>query len=157
MEEKAAANPELAKHRTLHLEERNPLNGALISRRRIEVWRSRARGIKARRLYDESGRLIAGDWQPEAGARLIYKHGSKPVQSSAPKIQTGSQLSFDEVWLWEPAAGDFTALIKQVAPAAIEEARVEENATGYVIRYERETAAGSGLIKASLVLSRAIR
>lgn len=154
-EEKTAADPELATHRIIHLEERHPTDSALISRRRIEVWQSRARRVKARRLYGERGRLIAGDWQPEDGARLIYRRGAKPAQSSAPKMQTGSQLSFDEVWLWEPAAGDFTALIKQVASAAVEDAVVEENATDYVIRYERETAAGSGLVKAMLVLRRA--
>jgi len=155
-EEKTAADPEVTTHRIIHLEERRPTDGALISRRRIEVWRSRARGVKARRLYDEKGQLIAGEWRRDDGARLIYRRGAKPAQSSAPMMQNGSRLSFDEVWLWEPAAGDFTELIKQVAPAAVEEAVVEQNATDYVIRYERETAAaGSGLMKATLVLSRA--
>jgi len=134
------SNPELATHRTWRLEERDA-NGTLRSRRRIEVWQSRAQQVTARRLYDESGKLIAGDWRGENGVRTIYRW-------PAAQEQLAADLSFASVWLLEPAARDFSALIGDTAAGI-----VEQDAGDYMIRYER--AAGAGLIKASLVIRRA--
>ncbi len=139
-EAQIASNPELATHRTWRLEERDA-SGKLLSSRRIEVWQSSAQQVTARRLYGESGELIAGDWRGANGARRIYRW-------PAPTEPLAANLSFASVWLREPAAGDFTALIGAAASGI-----VEQDALDYVIRYERD--ATGGLIKASLIVRRA--
>ncbi len=139
-EARIASNPELATHRTWRLEERDA-NGKLLSSRRIEVWQSSAQQVTARRLYDESGELIAGEWRGAGRARTLYRWPEAPGPLAA-------DLNFASVWLREAAAGDFSALIENTAAGIVEQDTVD-----YVIRYER--AADAGLIKASLVIRRA--
>jgi len=56
-----AGSTDLAVHRVIDLEERR-VGGELIARNHIEVWRDTARNLSARRVYDDDGRLIAGQW-----------------------------------------------------------------------------------------------
>ncbi len=141
-EKQIAADPALTAHRSIELTERDARTGALISHRRIEVWQSRARRLKALRVRDEQGRLIAGEWRRDDGGGVIYRRDGKPAEAPAP------QLSFADVWRWEPTAGDFVTLIGQPASAI-----VAETAADYVIRYRRDFS--DGLTQASLVLRRA--
>ncbi|HYK20000.1 MAG TPA: sigma-70 family RNA polymerase sigma factor, partial [Pyrinomonadaceae bacterium] len=46
--------PDLVSHRFINLEERHSAEGAVVARRRIEIWENRANGNHAQRLYDES-------------------------------------------------------------------------------------------------------
>jgi DNA-directed RNA polymerase specialized sigma24 family protein len=140
-EDKIDRNPSLVQHRMLDLEERRPVDGRVISRSRIEVWHSGAQGVRARRLYDQKRRLIAGEWTRADGSRKIYR----PKGADAPRSL--------EVWQLELSARDFSALIKQVDVAT-----VEETAQTYVIKYQ---PAGRHLIlppaeltKASITLSK---
>jgi len=137
-------------HRTISLEEKSSA-GALIARRKLEVWQSAERGMTARRLYDERGSLVAGDWRKTGGVQTIYHHGSRPqVQSVSGPI---ADLSFDNAWQLSPSAEEFTSLIGR------SEAQLGETATSYVITYGRAAhdsrALIPQLIKATLVLSRA--
>jgi len=148
-EESAAGDLERAIHRTIQLEERRVSDGAILSSRHIETWQSRAGKVVARRLFDERGQLIAGEWRNDQGSRTLYRRGAKPSPLPAMDARSDPMPGFDGVWLRELSARNFTALIGQPSLAT-----VEETATDYVIRYEREAGA-SGLIKASLVLDRA--
>lgn len=150
-EESAGARADQVLHRTVTLEERSA-DGLLIARRRVEVWQSAGRGITARRLYDERGQLVAGDWQRADGVETLYGHGLRPRVRLAPEAG-GSKpaISFDDAWRLSPSAKEFAALVGDV-----EGARVEEQPGRYVITYAKAAGGnGPGLSKAVLVLSRA--
>jgi DNA-directed RNA polymerase specialized sigma24 family protein len=137
-------------HRTVSLEEKSS-TGALIARNRIEVWQSGERGITARRLYDERGALVSGDWRRSDGVQTLYHHGAHPQLQLAPDKRDGAAIRFDVVWQLGLTAKEFTSLI-----GTVESARVEETATTYIIDYDCELSAGTpGIARARLVLSRA--
>jgi RNA polymerase sigma factor (sigma-70 family) len=140
-EEKIDRDPNIVQHRTLDLEERKPGDGRVISRSRVEVWHSGARGITARRLYDQKNRLIAGEWTMTDGTRKVYR-------------QKGGDLKRNlDVWQLDLSAREFSTLIKQV-----DVAKVEETAQTYVIRYQsaelRLILPSAELTKATITLSK---
>jgi RNA polymerase sigma factor (sigma-70 family) len=138
-----------ASHRLINLEERRSSEGAVVSRRRIEIWQNHATGDRAQRLYDETNQLIAGTWQKNGGARVVYQHGSKPQPQAAPAVPADLLLSLDNIWLIDPSAKVFRSLIAE--PSAV---KVERRSTSYVLTYEKERAIGtSRLLKATLTLN----
>src|SRR5262249_47743706 len=148
-----ASRTEVTLHRQLTLEERRAPGGELLTRRRVEIWQSAARKVKARRVYDEKDQLIAGEGTRDDGSRTLYRRGARP-QDLTPSASgvAPAQLLLDasEVWRLELAAQDFTAL---VGSAAI----VEENGEAYLINYANESingANGYGLLKATLMLAK---
>ncbi|HLA12254.1 MAG TPA: RNA polymerase sigma factor [Pyrinomonadaceae bacterium] len=148
-EDAAAAKPDQVLHRTINLEERSG-TGNLIAQRRIEVWQSAERGVTARRLYDEKGQLVAGDWRRANGVQTIYHHGARPqLQLSK---QGAVRPTFENVWQFSPSAKDFAALISNQNASTL-----EERSGVYIITYERAAAApsASGLVNATLILSKA--
>lgn len=150
-EQAAVASPNLVLHRSLTLEERRAGDDALVARRRIEVWRGAAGA--ARRVFDEQGELIAGEWKKTDGSRRVYRQGAE--LKTQPAREPGGQLplTFDDLWLLEPSAQDFTALIGHP-----EAASVEDQGTAYLIRYQAEEqelgAATPGLLKATITLQK---
>lgn len=150
-EETVAAPSDTVLHRTIMLEERRTDAGDLITRRRIEVWQNSGQGAIARRLYDERGSLVGGDWRRADGTRQTFNHGSK--LKTAP-IGNDVSLAFSELWQLEPSAKNFSTLIGSTGGA--QAARLEERQSAYVISYEsREAGSTGGLIRATLTLSRA--
>ena len=144
-EETLAAKTDQVLHRTINLEEKTA-EGKVLSRRRVEVWQSAQRGITARRLYDDHGVLVAGDWRRSDGVQTLYHHGSRPkleIRNPESAIR-----NFEDVWQLEPSAKDFVELIGNA-----EGARVQELSSTYLISYTSN--GGGGLRKAALVLSRA--
>jgi RNA polymerase sigma factor (sigma-70 family) len=138
-----------ASHRSINLEERRSPEGAVVSRRRIEVWHNHATGDRTQRLYDETSQLIAGTWQKAGGARLVYQHGSEPRPQDAPATPADLLLSLENIWQVDPSARIFTSLIAE--PSAV---KVERRSTSYVLTYEKERAIGaSRLLKATLTLN----
>jgi len=149
-DEAIAANREQVLHRTVQLEEQST-TGQLIARRRIEIWQSADKGIIARRLYDEGGALVAGDWRRQDGVQTIYHHGTKPQIQLAPekrKIDTAS-FDLDQVWQFEPSAKDFRTLIGGADRFAI-----EDKGSLYVLSHEGEDQR-VGIINATLTLNKA--
>ena len=153
-EEALAARTDQVLHRTINLEERvtepravaTGSSGQRISHHKIEIWQSAEKGIVARRLYDEKGYLVAGDWRRSDGVQTLYHHATQQqLQIRNPR---SAIRSFDDVWLLDPSARDFNSLI------TIERAGVEERVDSYRINYDADANA-HGLIKASLVLSKA--
>lgn len=151
-EEALAANRNQVLHRTINLEERRA-GGEVIARRRIEVWQSAANGISARRLFDQKGSLIAGDWRRADGVQTLYHHGSRPQLRQAPDAHSAvtASLNFENVWQFLPSATDFRSIT-----AGVGEFQVEERPSEYLITYSRtgSSVGPSGVLRASLVLSR---
>jgi len=148
-----AARIDQVQHRTVNLEERSAA-GTLISSRRVDVWQSAQRGISARRLYDEKGSLIAGDWRRADGVQALYSHSSRPRIKPVPEKQASvaALLSFENAWQFLPSAKEFGSLVGNSG-----EVRVEDLATEYRISFSRKQSESeaTGLVKATLVLSRA--
>jgi RNA polymerase sigma factor (sigma-70 family) len=137
------------RHRFISLEERRSAEGAVVERRKIEIWENRVNGNRAQRLYDDSNQLIAGVWQTGNGSRTVYHHGAKPQTQPLPAAES-LLLNLDDVWQLEPSARSFNTLIAE--PTLTE---VEEQATTYVLRYEQNRAIGaSHLLKATLTVSK---
>src|SRR6266496_1063530 len=171
-EEMLAARTDQVLHRTISLEERRVAqssNGAqtpacvdcpgeLLARHRIEVWQSAEKGITARRLYDENGALVAGDWRRSDGVQTIYHHGARPQLKPAPDKRPATSVSFDQVWQLSPSAKEFTSLVANAGPAL-----VEERSNAYVLSAESASSVSTGsgsdrvpvsLIRATLTLSK---
>ncbi len=147
-EETAASNTSTTTHRTLQIEERRgSIDGDVLARQRVEVWQSAAKGVTARRLYDDSGKLIAGEWTRSDNVTTLYHHGAKPqLQIRNPH----SALRTSDVWQLSPSAKDFAALVGQTQTV-----RLEENANHYVLSFDSSSgAAPQKLMQARLVLGR---
>ncbi len=164
-EDTAAARSDQVLHRTISLEERSS-TGSLIARHRIDVWQSGERGITARRLYDERGTLIAGDWRRSDGVQTLYHHGQRPQIKPVPQGGAGAQaINFDNVWQFLPSAKEFSSLIGETATA-----HVDEQQNIFVISFSAKSADDSApsaststpsavksvirLVKATLTLSK---
>jgi hypothetical protein len=137
-------------HRTINMEETSA-TGEVIARKRIEIWQSADRGIMARRLYDDTGNLIAGDWRRADGVQTLYQHGREPRIQLAPGKREAAPLSFEEVWQLSPSAEDFSRLVGSG------HVKVEEGPTAIRLLYQRPTGTlnGESLVNASLTLNRA--
>lgn len=138
-------------HRVINLEEIN--SGQVIARNRIEVWRDATRNLNARRVYDEAGRLIAGEWTtggleaPQKPLRTIYHHGLPP-RIEVPTHNLQDAIRNRELWLLEPSAKDYAELVAQT-----DVAHVSEGADVYVIEYAGFQPVGDLLIqRATLTL-----
>jgi hypothetical protein len=137
-------------HRFINLEERRSAEGAIVARRRIELWQHHANGNSARRLYDDGNHLIAGAWQKPDGSRKVFQHGSKPRSESSPASPSDLLLNLEDIWQLEPSAESFRSLIGE--PTVIE---VEERSTTYVLTSEKpRTVGASRLLKATLTLNK---
>ena len=140
-ERSAAASTDLAIHRIFSLEERS--NGIVRSRRNIEVWQSGTpvNGvIRVRRLYEEGGRLLAGEWTNADGSATVYPRS---------RIDD-SGLSGNE-WRLEPSAERFSALIGDPRGA-----RVELRPLAYTIVHSFASPGNEdGLLAARLTLAKA--
>ncbi len=137
-------------HRLITLEERRSAEGAVVARYKIEVWTNRAKGDRAQRLYDESGRLIAAAWQKSDGSRTIFHHGTKPQSQPALTSPDALLLNLENVWQLEPAPETFAKLIAETTAAG-----VEERSTTFVVSFDKGRAIGaSKLVKATLTLNK---
>lgn len=138
-------------HRTIDLEHRSPDHDHVISRRRIEIWSGPDNALKARRVYDEHGMLMAGEWTRD-NSIAVYRVGSEPrVVSSSGRSR--DLLLAGEIWRIEPTASDFLSLVSQKKTAS-----VQERPGGYLIVYGPGGSGVSGpaptLVRATLLLAR---
>jgi DNA-directed RNA polymerase specialized sigma24 family protein len=144
-------------HRTIALEEKSA-SGQVISRKKVDVWRSGKLGKTGRRLYDQQNHLTAGDWTQADGSSTIYQKGSSS------RLNRGQQgrfsLNFDDAWQFEPSAEQFSQLVARVneptTSPSLETTTVTQGASTYVLDYTRGGAGNqAGLLRAELVLDRA--
>lgn len=133
-------------HRILTLEERASSTGELITRRKIESWYSPAHRTSATRMYEEDGRLIAGEWCKPDGTKVEYAKSRLRAASGDQDIPQRS-LTKDAIWRLTPTAESFS----QVATRP-ENILVEEQSDVYVLHYKDTSA--PHLLQASLTLRR---
>lgn len=145
----AASENGTVTHRTINLEETNA-SGEVVARNRIEIWQSSDRGIMARRLFDDKGNLIAGDWRRADGVQTLYQHGREPRIQLVPGKREALALKVDEVWQMSPSAQEFSRLVGSA------EVRIEEGPTAIRLVYEHPagTSSGQRIVNASLTLNR---
>jgi RNA polymerase sigma factor (sigma-70 family) len=149
-EQATQKSPDRISHRFINLEERRSAEGAIVARRRIELWQHHANGSSARRLYDDGNHLIAGAWQKPDGTRTVFDHGSKPRSESSPASPGDLLLNLEDIWQLEPSAQLFRSLIGERAVV-----EVEERSTTYVLTSKRpRTVGASHLLKATLTLNK---
>lgn len=135
-------------HRTLDLEEYDA-NSQLISRKKIDVWQSSEKGVTARRLYDDHGRLTAGDWRGASGVQTIYRHGEAAKPGPLPD-NTKQAVSFDDAWQLSLNAKEFMALLGDVKAA-----QIETRSNDYVVTYKSPaTVNAGGIITATITLTK---
>ncbi|MFN2532198.1 MAG: RNA polymerase sigma factor [Pyrinomonadaceae bacterium] len=120
-------------HRNIGFEQRK--SGKSFRRQRIEFWQN-GNGNTARRLYGEDGSLVAGAWQNSSGSsqNVFYSHGSK-LKVSPPSESTNDSVLKDHLWLLDPSATSFSALVH-----GLDSAPVEKRENRYIVRYRRSLA-----------------
>ena len=125
-----------------------PAGSVLIAQQRIEIWHSTDRGITARRLYDDNGSLIAGDWRRSDGVQTIYHHGKRPEMQLAPEKRGIERIGIDNIWQLDASAKDFISLIRDgnLTPS------VEDRGSVYVI--SAASAKSADVVRAALTLNK---
>ena len=108
--EESAADTGVVLHRTVFVEEaKSDGRLSVVTRRRVETWQGGASRIRLRRLYDEQGRLLAGESTKSDGTGTLFRRGSPPAEAGAPTV--AELLDAGEVWRIEPSARSFNALL----------------------------------------------
>lgn len=133
-------------HRTVFVEEARAGGRGAVTRRRVETWQGGASGIRLRRLYDEQGRLVAGEWTRSDGTSTLYRKGAAPSESSA--VAPAELLAAGEVWRIEPSTASFKALA-----AGEDDLQVDDRLGAYVVGRE-SSAEGEGLTGLTLWLNK---
>lgn len=144
--EESAAGADFVLHRTVYVEEARADGRGRVTRRRVETWQGGASRIRLRRLYDEQGRLAAGEWTKSDGTVAVYRRGQPPVESGA--ADAADLIESGDLWRVEPSAGTFGALV-----GAGEGLKVEDRLGAYVVGREA-AAGGEGLRGGSLWLNK---
>jgi DNA-directed RNA polymerase specialized sigma24 family protein len=145
-EESNATSKGQVQHRTVFVEEARADGRGAVSRRRVETWQGGASGIRLRRLYDEQGRLIAGEWTKSDGTSTLYRKGSAPSESGT--TAPDEMLAAGEVWRIDPSAQSFKTLV-----AGEEGLKIDDKLGAYVVGHEAP-AEGEGLRGATLWLNK---
>src|SRR5262249_31530880 len=159
LEQQISSQPDRVFRRTIELEELRPDN-QVIARRRVEVWRNAAKQLLVRRLYDENGLLIAGEWRRAKGASKFYRRraepGAKQSLSIEPNNSNGTALrsdrlvTLDDLWRLDLSTTEFKDFVSNLGPATI-----EERPGAYVIGYQLTSQGlAQGLVSATLTLNR---
>jgi hypothetical protein len=146
LERSLAAIPGRVFHRTIAFEEHNHSTGALISRKRIDVWQNPSNKTSARRLYDEKNQLEAGEWIKSDGSRTVLEQASNG--QSFEDRQASSIYSFAAMWRMSPSANEFSTIVP--TPTLL---KVEPLADVYILHYGADSPGlKSGVLEASLTL-----
>ncbi len=153
-EQIVAARSDTVLHRMITVEEHDAGGGVLIARHRIEVWHSAEKGVTARRFFDDKNNLVAGEWD-RGDVRTFYQHASKPERRTTADKQNAALLSFENAWQSELSAKEFNSFVGNAGQTSVEE-RPGTYAINYVQSSDANTKeSAQGLVKATLVLSRA--
>jgi len=139
----------LVLHRSLVLEERRSSDKKVLQRRRIDVWHGGKRGVTARRVYDDTGRLLAGEWRQRDGVTRIYERGLRPRMETRATATLALPNTADELWRVDPSAHSFTEWIKNG-----DGARVKRQGAFYLVSFSPARPA-AGLLEAVLTVRRA--
>src|ERR1051325_5370003 len=147
-EEVALSRPDTVIHRTLQVEQKREGDSQVLARQKVEIWQSPTKGLTARRLYNDQGQLLAGEWTRSDNVSTIYHHGVRPQIQL--RNEQSAVHSFDDVWLIDLTAKDFTTLVGAAKGGSDggqlnQTAQVQETADTYLITYSpsKEVRVGS--------------
>ena len=141
-------NPNVVMHRSLRMEKRRFNDRQVLFRRRIDVWHSGGRGITARRVYDDSGKLVAGEWSEGNGSSAVYERGGRTEISTRGGIVPKVLDSPDDLWEYDLSAKSFEGL----AGAGVV-AQVDKQENDYVVHYTPKDGYGDNrLLSAALTV-----
>lgn len=139
------ASADKAVHRNYQVEEWS--GGSLRSRKRVDQWTKT--DASAQRVYDEAGKMIAGEWS-DSKVRRVYTQGRKLVTteiSARPDVSTTGP---------EPTVSGFTEFVRSYKTQ--EDFSLEEAPKTYTIVYKNDSAEPAKmpgqLLLASLTLDR---
>lgn len=152
-----ATRADLVIHRTVGFEARSLATGEVKTTQTIDIWYGGASGRSARRLFDQNGRLIAGEFKADGtgttytrrieGAKKPADAGKQTVAVRAPQQMIQNP---DAVWQLTLSAKDFTELVGKIDDAAL-----TDTADRYLVNYQSPNQANIGLIRANLVVAKA--
>jgi anti-sigma factor RsiW len=147
-EEVKANDVSLVLHRSLLLEKRRSDDRKVLDRRHIDLWRGGKNGVTARRVYDDSGRLVAGEWSQRDGSAEIYQRGLQPRSEEHAETVLALLKTPEELWRFDLSARTFQDLIKDTA-----QARVKRQGAYYIVSFAPDHDTGS-LLEAVLTVRR---
>jgi len=134
------ASDDKAVHRNYQIEEWS--SGSLRSRKRIDQWTKT--GASAERVYDEAGKMIAGEWL-DKDVRRVFKQGQKLVA-----VETETR-PVDKLYSPEPTVIGFTHFVRSFEPEPT--FSLEDAAKTYTITYKKEPDVPANLLNKLLVAS----
>jgi DNA-directed RNA polymerase specialized sigma24 family protein len=138
-------------HRALDVEERDK-NRRVVTRRRVQVWTSADRHLRAVRVYDDLGKITEGEWTRPDGSHILYRRGKNPEQVSATvPTSISAAATLDEVARVEPTASSFRALIGD----DVRHGRVNELRGSFDITWAAAPPPREGLLRAELHIGKA--
>ncbi|MGD0580729.1 MAG: sigma-70 family RNA polymerase sigma factor, partial [Bryobacteraceae bacterium] len=135
-------------HRAFRIESWHTASSRLIASGRVEIWENAARLMKARRIFDEQNRLTSGEWSTPNGTTR-FECGDCDEKAGSAKSWATLPDALQDAVRNGPSAGYLARLIAD--PTAL---TVQEFANAYEIRYEKASAPGAVIVRASLLLSR---
>jgi len=126
-------------HRIITFEERQPTQGTVASRQRIEVWEDTSTGARADRIFDEHNLLVAERLQLKNSSAAVFHHSKAQSQS----------LAAEDIFHLQPTVCTFESLVATNTVLAM-----EQRPGLYVISYSGNSNTSIGqLLKATLTLS----
>jgi hypothetical protein len=149
VEEAHENNPSVVLHRSLQLEKRKYKDKKVLLRRRIDVWHSGARGITARRVYDDSGNLVAGEWSKRGGSSTVYERGTRSNFSERDRNIPKVLDSPEDLWQYDLSASSFEGLVGTAA-----QAQVDKQGTDYVVHYAPRDRSGNNRMLSAVLTVR---
>jgi hypothetical protein len=148
VEEAHENNPNIVLHRSLRLEKRRYNDKQVLFRHRVDVWHSGARGITARREYDDSGKLVAGEWSERDGSSAIYEQGARTEIGTSGGVVPKVLDSPDDLWEY-----DLSAKVFEDLAGAGAQAQVVKQGNNYIVHYEAKDGSGDNrLLSAALTV-----
>lgn len=138
----------LVLHRSLVLEKRRSNDKKVLDRRHIDVWHGGKRGVTARRVYDDAGHLVAGEWSQRDGFSEIYQRGLRPRTEEHAATVLALLKTPEELWRFDLSASTFRELIKDT-----DQARVKRQGAYYIVSFAPDHGTGS-LLEAVLTVRR---
>jgi DNA-directed RNA polymerase specialized sigma24 family protein len=135
-------------HRTVYLEQRDTAGSGPARRQRIEVWRSEARRVTVRHVYDEAGGFVIGERVTADGERTVLMPDAKSAAVREARPAAAALLAAGAAWRLNPSAIDYLDLTGGAAFAT-----VEESGDDYAVRHAGR--ADAGVVEAVLMLRKA--
>jgi hypothetical protein len=106
-------------HRSLLMEKRRSGEAKPMERRRIDVWHAGKSGVTVRRLYDESGHLLAAEWRRRDGSAEIYSPQTRPRLEPRTESPPAMLNRPEDLWRLDPSAASFVQLAGDASGAKV--------------------------------------